>query len=221
MSHIAVSASIATIGSQIIEVAPYVAAPNGCSIWSTNSRAWYPVAAPRFRRRTRVRYRAESPPSIGGFDRCPARLRGRARHGDRRSCSNQAARSSAQCRGAAHARNLLKARRRKIRDRRCGNERPSAAGAVSGLDVGYWRWHRVRCQNTVPVARYDIVGPISVGDWLARERDLRSPRRFGCHCRSRRYGMAMASNYNSRPRAAEVMVDGEPAFSVRAPGNGH
>jgi len=29
------------------------------------------------------------------------------------------------------------------------------------------------------------------------------------------YGFAMASNYNTRPRAAEVMVDGEQAFLVR------
>ena len=29
------------------------------------------------------------------------------------------------------------------------------------------------------------------------------------------YGMAMSSNYNSRPRAAEVLVDGDRAFVVR------
>ena len=64
---------------------------------------------------------------------------------------------------------------------------------------------------------YDIVGPIcESGDWLARERllalasgDLLAVTSAGA------YGMAMGSNYNSRPRAAEVMVDGDRAFCVR------
>jgi diaminopimelate decarboxylase len=64
---------------------------------------------------------------------------------------------------------------------------------------------------------YDIVGPIcESGDWLARERplalasgDLLAVTSAGA------YGMAMSSNYNSRPRAAEVMVDGDRPFCVR------
>ncbi len=64
---------------------------------------------------------------------------------------------------------------------------------------------------------YDIVGPVcESGDWLARDRvlalasgDLLAVTSAGA------YGMAMGSNYNSRPRAAEVMVDGDRAFCVR------
>jgi diaminopimelate decarboxylase len=65
--------------------------------------------------------------------------------------------------------------------------------------------------------RYDIVGPVcESADWLARDRalalqagDLLAITSAGA------YAMAMSSNYNTRPRPAEVMVDGERAFSVR------
>jgi diaminopimelate decarboxylase len=71
--------------------------------------------------------------------------------------------------------------------------------------------------NAAPVARYDVVGPVcESGDWLARERDLALVAGdLVAIAGAGAYGMAMASNYNSRPRAAEVMVDGEQAFEVR------
>jgi diaminopimelate decarboxylase len=64
---------------------------------------------------------------------------------------------------------------------------------------------------------YDVVGPVcESGDWLARDRllavlpgDLLAVTSAGA------YGMAMSSNYNTRGRAAEVMVDGGRAFLVR------
>jgi diaminopimelate decarboxylase len=64
---------------------------------------------------------------------------------------------------------------------------------------------------------WDVVGPIcESGDWLGRERslaviegDLLAVTSAGA------YAMAMASNYNSRPRAAEVMVDGDAVHLVR------
>jgi diaminopimelate decarboxylase len=64
---------------------------------------------------------------------------------------------------------------------------------------------------------WDVVGPIcESGDWLGRERslvvaegDLLAVTSAGA------YAMAMASNYNSRPRAAEVMVDGASAHLIR------
>ena len=37
-----------------------------------------------------------------------------------------------------------------------------------------------------------------------------------CECRKPKPGMAMSSNYNSRPRAAEVIVDGDTAHLVRS-----
>ena len=64
---------------------------------------------------------------------------------------------------------------------------------------------------------YDVVGPVcESGDWLGRERklavepgDLLAIRSAGA------YGFAMSSNYNTRVRAAEVMVDGDKAYVVR------
>lgn len=64
---------------------------------------------------------------------------------------------------------------------------------------------------------YDVVGPIcETGDFLGKDRalniepgDLLAVRSAGA------YGFAMSSNYNSRPRAAEVMVDGSRFQVVR------
>lgn len=80
-------------------------------------------------------------------------------------------------------------------------------------------------QEIVPVsgtseaepARYDLVGPVcETGDFLGKNRmlsltegDLLAVRSSGA------YGFTMSSNYNSRPRAAEVMVDGRRAHLVR------
>jgi diaminopimelate decarboxylase len=64
---------------------------------------------------------------------------------------------------------------------------------------------------------WDVVGPVcESGDWLGRDRRLAV--RAGDHLAvlsAGAYAMSMASNYNSRPRAAEVMVDGERSFVIR------
>lgn len=64
---------------------------------------------------------------------------------------------------------------------------------------------------------WDIVGPVcETGDFLGKERDLAI--RVGDLLAVRSagaYGFSMSSNYNSRPRAAEVMVDGQEAYLVR------
>ncbi|TBV08673.1 diaminopimelate decarboxylase [Phytopseudomonas dryadis] len=65
--------------------------------------------------------------------------------------------------------------------------------------------------------RYDIVGPIcETGDFLAKERELALAEGDLLAVRSAgAYGFVMSSNYNTRGRAAEVLVDGEQAFEVR------
>jgi len=64
---------------------------------------------------------------------------------------------------------------------------------------------------------YDVVGPVcESGDWLGRGRALAV--QAGDHLAvlsAGAYCMSMASNYNSRPRAAEVMVSGQQAWLVR------
>ncbi len=64
---------------------------------------------------------------------------------------------------------------------------------------------------------WDVVGPIcESGDWLARERRLAvEPGDVLAVLSAGAYAMAMASNYNTRPRAAEVMVDGDQVHLIR------
>jgi diaminopimelate decarboxylase len=64
----------------------------------------------------------------------------------------------------------------------------------------------------------DVVGPIcETGDFLARERELGRPRagELLAVMSAGAYGFTMSSNYNSRPRAAEVMVRGDRFAVVR------
>jgi len=64
---------------------------------------------------------------------------------------------------------------------------------------------------------WDIVGPIcESGDWLGRDRALAlQPGDRLAVLSAGAYGMTMASNYNTRPRAAEVMVDGGRVMLIR------
>jgi diaminopimelate decarboxylase len=59
-----------------------------------------------------------------------------------------------------------------------------------------------------PAPRWDVVGPVcESGDWIGRDRELAlAPGDLLAVLSAGAYGMAMASNYNTRPRAAEVMV---------------
>jgi diaminopimelate decarboxylase len=67
------------------------------------------------------------------------------------------------------------------------------------------------------VKRYDVVGPVcESADWLARDRDLAvQPGDLLAIASAGAYAMAMSSNYNSRGRPAEVMVDGSRSHCVR------
>ena len=66
--------------------------------------------------------------------------------------------------------------------------------------------------------QYDVVGPVcESGDWIGRDRDLTVEQgdllavlSAGAYC------MSMSSNYNTRGRAAEVLVDGNTAHLIRA-----
>jgi diaminopimelate decarboxylase len=83
----------------------------------------------------------------------------------------------------------------------------------------YEAWHEVKpvLQRDVSPETYDVVGPIcETGDFLAldrslavREGDLVAIMSAGA------YGMSMSSNYNTRPRAAEVMIDRDALHLIR------
>lgn len=71
-------------------------------------------------------------------------------------------------------------------------------------------------RDTAPL-RFDVVGPVcESGDWLGRDRQLAvEPGDLLAVLSAGAYGMSMASNYNTRPRAAEVMVDGDRVHLIR------
>ena len=88
--------------------------------------------------------------------------------------------------------------------------RPSLYGAYHGI---------------IPLKKYkradtfaDVVGPIcESGDFLAKEREMTGVRQgeYLAVMSAGAYGFSMSSNYNSRPRPAEVMVKGRKHFLVR------
>lgn len=65
---------------------------------------------------------------------------------------------------------------------------------------------------------YDVVGPVcETGDFIAKDRELRiESGDLLALASSGAYGFTMSSNYNSRGRAAEVMVDGDQHHLIRA-----
>jgi len=85
----------------------------------------------------------------------------------------------------------------------------------------YGAWHEVRpvreAESGAATAVYDVVGPVcESADFLARDRTLAAhPGDLLAVMSAGAYAMSMSSNYNSRPRAAEVMVSGTDARLVR------
>ncbi len=73
-------------------------------------------------------------------------------------------------------------------------------------------------RNDVPAVVYDVVGPVcETGDFLGKDRalaiaasDLLAVRGAGA------YGFSMSSNYNTRPRPVELMVDGDKVHVIRS-----
>lgn len=84
----------------------------------------------------------------------------------------------------------------------------------------YSGWHAVEPVESLdrPRGTVDIVGPIcETGDFLALDRDMELPKQgelLAIHTVGA-YGFSMSSQYNQRPRPAEVLVDGSTATLVR------
>lgn len=85
----------------------------------------------------------------------------------------------------------------------------------------YQAFHRIVPLQATPTVQdstvYDVVGPVcESGDWIGHDRSLQvqagdrlAVLSAGAYC------MSMSSNYNSRPKAAEVLVDGPHAHLIR------
>lgn len=84
----------------------------------------------------------------------------------------------------------------------------------------YNAWHEIKpvAYRRTPVRRYEVVGPVcETADFLAHERDLNVVEGDLVAIMSAgAYGMTMSSNYNTRPRAAEVMIDRDEMHLIRA-----
>jgi len=89
--------------------------------------------------------------------------------------------------------------------------RPSLYGAYHEVEP-------VRDPSGRPEGVLDLVGPVcESADFLAQARRMAVPERGDLLCvrSAGAYGFSMSSNYNARPRAAEVLVEGEVARLAR------
>ncbi|QBF83506.1 diaminopimelate decarboxylase [Shewanella maritima] len=84
----------------------------------------------------------------------------------------------------------------------------------------YSAWQNIIAveRTDAPTLTYDVVGPVcETGDFIGKQRELAVQSGDYLAVRSSgAYGFTMASNYNSRPRAAEVMVDKDKHYVIRA-----
>jgi diaminopimelate decarboxylase len=199
------------IGSQLLEIAPFVEALD--KVLALVDR----LAAAGIRLEhidlgggLGIRYRDEAPPRVADY-LAPVLARLKGRHEKlilepgRRLVGNAG---------------LLLTRVEFVKD---GEDRRFAIVDAAMNDLMrpalYDAWHdivpvRERAEATRPV---EIVGPVcESGDFLGRGRELAvAAGDLLAILSAGAYGMAMSSNYNSRPRAAEVMVEGDRVHLVR------
>jgi diaminopimelate decarboxylase len=210
MRHLAIAGIGCHIGSQLTEVTPFVAALDRVLELADRLQSeGIALAHVNIGGGLGIRYRDESPPAVGDYARALT-----SRFGSRalkillepgRALVGEAG--------------LLLTRVEYLKH---GRERNFAVVDAAMNDLLrpalYDAWHEVR-----PVragsggARYEIVGPVcETGDFLARDRalDLREGDLLAVMAAGA-YGMSMSSNYNTRPRAAEVMVDGGEMHLIR------
>jgi diaminopimelate decarboxylase len=202
------------IGSQITEVAPYVdAADKVLDLVEALERDGIVLRHIDFGGGLGIAYRDESPPAAGALIAAMLARVDQRGHADKHILV-EPGRSIVGAAGALLTRvNIVKT----------GAEKNFAIVDAAMNDLMrpalYQAWMEVQPVKLrdEPGQRYDIVGPVcESGDWLARDRDmaLRSTDLLAI-LGAGAYGMSMASNYNSRPRAAEVMVDGDRVHQIR------
>jgi len=200
------------IGSQILELSPFLEALDRVlDLTDRLQKAGIPLEHIDIGGGLGIRYRDESPPEPREYARAiKARLAGRS-----------LALHVEPGRAIAGNAGVLLTRVRFLKD---GADRHFAIVDAAMNDLLrpalYQAWQDIvsvtpRAEGTA--RRYDVVGPVcETGDFLGKDRelniragDLLAVRSAGA------YGFVMSSNYNSRPRAAEVMVDGDRYHVVR------
>ena len=210
MRHLTVAGIGCHIGSQLTEVAPFVAALDRIlELTDRLHTEGIPLAHIDIGGGLGIRYKDESPPAVSDYARAlTGRLGGRAL-----KLLLEPGRAL-----SGHAGLLLT----RVEYLKHGRDKNFAVVDAAMNDLLrpalYDAWHDV-----LPVARadggktYEIVGPVcESGDFLAHARTL--PLREGdllAIMAAGAYGMSMSSNYNTRPRAAEIMVDGAQTHLIR------
>jgi diaminopimelate decarboxylase len=205
------------IGSQITEIGPYVdAAERILDVVDALAGQGIELNHVDFGGGLGIRYREEGPPATGDLVRAlVARL-------DRRGHGNKTVMFEPGRSIVGNAGVLLT----RVEYLKHGEAKNFAIVDAAMNDLMrpamYDAWMGVvpvapRLTETTPPAVYDIVGPVcESGDWLARDRALGlAPGDLLAITSAGAYGMAMSSNYNTRGRAAEVVVDGGRSFLVR------
>ncbi len=112
----------------------------------------------------------------------------------------------------------------KVESLKCGDHKNFAIVDAAMNDLLrpslYSAWQEIvplQLRDDVRAQQYDIVGPVcETGDFLGKDRDLAIAAGDLLAVRSAgAYGFSMSSNYNSRPRPAELLVDGGKVHVVR------
>lgn len=210
LRHVAIAGIGCHVGSQLTEIAPFVAALDRVLELADRLQAdGIALTHVDIGGGLGIRYRDETPPSFADYARALAgRLGSRAL-----KLLLEPGRAL-----TGHAGVLLT----RVEYLKHGRERNFAVVDAAMNDLLrpalYDAWHDVLPVRAAGGGRtYDVVGPVcESGDFLARGRalalnagDLLAVMAAGA------YGMSMSSNYNTRPRAAEVMVDGSEAHLIR------
>jgi diaminopimelate decarboxylase len=212
LSHIDIVGLDCHIGSQLTDISPYMdTLQRLLALIDTLSSAGINIQHLDLGGGLGVRYREEEPPAIAEFIAAV-----RAQLGDRAlKLMFEPGRSI-----AANAGILVT---------QVEYLKPTAERNFALVDAGmndmirpalYQAWMDIQAvtpSETGSRARWDIVGPVcETGDFLGKDRELcLAPGDLLAVFGSGAYGFVMSSNYNTRGRAAEVMVDGEQMYLVR------
>jgi diaminopimelate decarboxylase len=210
MRHLTVSGIGFHIGSQLTEVTPFVAALDRVLALADRLQAeGIPLGHVDIGGGLGIRYRDESPPTPAEYAKA---LSSRLGHRAMKVLLEPG-------RALVGQAGLLLTRVEYLKH---GRDRNFAVVDAAMNDLLrpalYDAWHDVRPVRAGSGGpRYQIVGPVcETGDFLAhdRELDLREGDLLAVMAAGA-YGMSMSSNYNTRPRAAEVMVDGAQLHLIR------
>ena len=211
LPHLRVEGVDCHIGSQLTEVAPFIAAlERVLALTDALSRVGIAIAHIDLGGGLGIRYQNETPPPVADY----ARALMQALKGRPQKLLLEPGRLL-----TGNAGVLLT----EVLYLKTGPDRNFAVidAAMNDLirPALYDAWHDVLPlrRSSAASRRYDVVGPVcESGDFLARDRELAiNEGDLLAVASAGAYGMSMSSNYNTRPRAAEVMVDGSRIFPIR------